>query len=84
MYVTGKIDPMADLELTVLFEVVEDGWIMASLPELPGVLTQGRTLEEARHNILDALSMVLGGDPEASDTEASGTHIERLALALTN
>jgi predicted RNase H-like HicB family nuclease len=36
------------LRLTVVYEDAGDGWIMASIPELPGVLTQGETIDEAR------------------------------------
>jgi hypothetical protein len=36
------------LQLTIRFEPGEDGWIIASIPEVPGALSQGRTREEAR------------------------------------
>lgn len=43
------------VRLTVVYEDSGDGWVMASIPELPGVLTQGATLEEARSMIRSAL-----------------------------
>ncbi len=43
------------LRLTVVYEDAGDGWIMASIPELPGVLTQGETIDEARAMIQSAL-----------------------------
>ena len=39
----------------IVFEVDEDGWIVASLPAVRGVHSQGRTCAEARANVLDAL-----------------------------
>lgn len=52
--------PMSDpLDLTILFEEGDDGWILASVPEVPGVLTQGRSKEEAREMALDALAGML-------------------------
>jgi predicted RNase H-like HicB family nuclease len=33
----------------------EDGWIIAECPDLPGCVSQGRTLPEARKNIADAV-----------------------------
>jgi predicted RNase H-like HicB family nuclease len=33
----------------------EDGWIIAECPDLPGCVSQGRTLSEARENIADAV-----------------------------
>ena len=44
---------------TVAFEEVEDGWIMATAPELPGAVTQGRDMEEARANVREAIELLL-------------------------
>lgn len=51
-----------DVERTfeVLFEEDEDGWIVASVPALPGCHTQGRTLEQARERIGEAIQAYLG------------------------
>ncbi|SRR5581483_3261599 len=34
-------------------------WHVAYVEELPGVNTQGRTLAEARHNLKDALKLII-------------------------
>jgi predicted RNase H-like HicB family nuclease len=47
------------LLLTIVFEDGEDGWVVASIPEVPGANSQGRTREEARANVIDALRGVL-------------------------
>ena len=47
------------LLLTIVFEPDEDGWIVASIPEVPGANSQGRTREEARENVIDALHGIL-------------------------
>ena len=44
------------LNLTIVYEPDEDGWITVSIPEIPGVLSQGRTRKEAREMILSALN----------------------------
>jgi hypothetical protein len=36
------------LHLTILYEEDENGWILTSIPEMPGLLSQGRTKAEAR------------------------------------
>jgi len=41
--------------LTAVYEKHGD-WIVAYLEEIPGVNTQGRTREEARANLQDALA----------------------------
>ncbi len=35
-------------EFHVVYTPIEDGWFLASVPELPGAVTQGRTLKEAQ------------------------------------
>ena len=43
------------LKLTIVFESDADGWVVASVPEVPGALSQGRNRDEARENVIDAL-----------------------------
>ncbi len=42
------------LALTIVCEPGEEGWVIASIPEVAGVFSQGRTREEARANVIDA------------------------------
>ncbi len=65
------------LNLTIVYEPDEDGWIMVSIPEVPGVLSQGRTREEARENVIDALALMLSPEPSDALDER-----EREALQL--
>ena len=51
------------LDLTILYEDGEDGWIVASIPAVPGALSQGRDREEAQENVLDALALMLSPEP---------------------
>ena len=59
------------LQLTIRYESGEDGWIIASIPEVPGAISQGRTREEARANVIDTLRLMLRPEPGAppSDSE---------------
>ena len=43
------------LQFTIVFEEGEEGWIVASVPEVAGADSQGRTRDEARSNVIDAL-----------------------------
>lgn len=75
----GILSVMAEqLDLTIVYEPGEDGWTIASIPEVAGVFSQGRTREEARTNVIDALRLMLSPEPsEGSDQR------EREALRLT-
>ena len=45
-------------EFTAVFE--RDGaWYVACSPEVPGANGQGRTKEEARRSLLDAIALIL-------------------------
>ncbi|MDQ3858875.1 MAG: type II toxin-antitoxin system HicB family antitoxin, partial [Actinomycetota bacterium] len=59
------------LQFTIVFEEGEEGWIVASVPEVPGAHSQGRTRDEARANVIDALRGILelrfGGASEISE-----------------
>jgi predicted RNase H-like HicB family nuclease len=47
----------ASIDFTIAFdEPDKDGWIAAQVLEAPGVLSQGRTREEAREMVLSALN----------------------------
>jgi len=47
------------LHLTIVYEDGGDGWIVASIPEVPGANSQGRSRAEARENVIDALHGIL-------------------------
>jgi len=51
------------LDLTIVYEPGEDDWILASIPEVAGVFSQGRTREAARANVIDALRLMLSPEP---------------------
>jgi len=57
------------LQLTIVYQDGDDGWIIASIPEVPGTISQGRTREETRENVIDALQLMLS--PEPSDKQTS-------------
>ena len=59
------------LQLTITYdEPDEDGWIVARVVQVPGAMSQGRTREEARENVIDALRLMLAPDDDA-DTGSS-------------
>jgi predicted RNase H-like HicB family nuclease len=48
-----------ELQFKVLIEQDENGMYVVSVPELAGCYTQGKTLEEARKRIREAIKLVL-------------------------
>lgn len=47
---------MSELRYTVLFEPAEEGGYVVTCPALPGLVTEGDTLEEAREMARDAIT----------------------------
>ena len=74
----------ASVDFTISFDGPDEGgWIVARVLEVPGAMSQGRTREEARANVLDALQTVLTPDEElASEApEADREHLRFTAAA---
>ena len=42
-------------ELAIVFEPAEEGGYTAFIPAVPGAISEGETIEEAREMVLDAL-----------------------------
>lgn len=75
----GILDGVSEhVDLTIVYEPGEDGWVIASIPEVNGVFSQGRTREEARANVIDALRLMLSPEPAGGDDRR-----EREPLHLT-
>jgi predicted RNase H-like HicB family nuclease len=46
-------------ELTIIFEEGQDGFWVATIPEVPGAFSQGRTKAEARQNVIEAMDELM-------------------------
>ena len=53
-----------ELQFKVLIEQDENGIYVASVLELPGCHTQGKTLEQVRERIKEAIELVLESDKD--------------------
>jgi predicted RNase H-like HicB family nuclease len=54
------------MKLTAVFMQVPEGYV-AFIEELPGANTQGTTLEEARENLREAVTLVLDANRTMSE-----------------
>ena len=70
-------------QLTAVFERTDRWWI-ASIEEVPGVNTQGETLEEARENLREALRLVLETNREIAREQSEGREVIREPFALAS
>ncbi|MHB1036318.1 MAG: type II toxin-antitoxin system HicB family antitoxin [Pirellulales bacterium] len=56
----------------VVYTTIEDDWVMATVPELPGAVTQGRDIEEARTNIREVVELLLQSYCDHAQKDAPG------------
>ena len=52
------------MEYTAIIEKTPNGWYIAQCEQVPGALTQGKTLEEVQENLKEAISLVLESEKE--------------------
>ena len=64
-----------------VFEQSGDWWI-GFVEELPGANAQGRTLDEARENLREAVALVIETNRELARREAAGREVLREELVI--
>jgi predicted RNase H-like HicB family nuclease len=50
---------MGERKFTVDIEKGEDGWFVAQCREIPEAMTQGKTIKEAKKNIVEVINLIL-------------------------
>ena len=64
--------------LKVHFEPSDEGGYTVYVPALPGCISEGNTLEEARKNIREAIELYL--EPEDGQAPPEGGFVEEIAV----
>jgi len=69
------------VELTIILERGEDGFWVATIPEVPGAFSQGATRSEARMNVLTAMEELMAARRAVAMRDRPDPEdVERLAL----
>jgi predicted RNase H-like HicB family nuclease len=68
-----------DLTLNAVYLKVPEGYI-GFVEELPGANTQGKTLEEARENLREAVALVIDANRSLAEETAQGEEVIREPL----
>ena len=61
----------------------EGDWYIAYVEELPGANSQGRTLEEARENLKEAVQLILEANRHMADSYSSDDDVIKEALIIS-
>ena len=68
------------ISISIVYEPVQHGWVQARIEGIPEVITAGRTKDEARELVLDALReylLSIRGNGDAVDRELLDLQIAR-------
>jgi predicted RNase H-like HicB family nuclease len=68
---------------TAVFEPAEEGGFVAFVEEVPGAISQGETLDEARENLREALALMLEVNRENALDGVNESRIVRETIAVT-
>jgi predicted RNase H-like HicB family nuclease len=71
------------MQLTAVFVKVPEACYVAFVAELPGANAQGATLEEARKNLREAVTLVIESNRELAEESVRGQAVTREPLELT-
>ncbi len=66
---------------TAVFEKIGE-WYIGYVEELPGANAQGRTLDEVRGNLREAVELVLRSNRELAENELSGKDVIREEMKI--
>lgn len=69
------------MKYKVFFIKGEDGYIVAECPAIPGCISQGRTIEEAKKNIKEAIELSLECYKKDKKIPEDRTIIEEITIS---
>ncbi|MFC1825185.1 type II toxin-antitoxin system HicB family antitoxin [Thermodesulfobacteriota bacterium] len=70
-----------EMKLTAVFQKFPEGYA-AFVEELPGANSQGKTLEEARENLKEAVELVLETNRKLTEESLAGKDVIREPLIM--
>ena len=65
------------MKLTAIIEKSKDGWLVGQIEEIPAAISQGKTVEEVKSNLIDALKELLAANRESVEKEYIGKKFTR-------
>lgn len=70
------------MQLKIVYEVSDEGGYTVYVPALPGCISEGDSVDEARANIREAIALYLepDDDPEAPLTAPAGSFVEEISI----
>lgn len=70
------------IDFTAIIEKSDDGWFVGQLEELPEVISQGKTIQELKQNLQDALELIILHQRETTLSLYEGKKFIRRKLSI--
>lgn len=71
------------MNYTAIIEKSEDGYYVGQVQEMPEAIAQGKTIDELKQNLLDALQLVIDYQREQTISRYEGRKIIRRKIILS-
>ena len=71
------------MKVTAIIEKSNDGWFVGQIEEMPAALSQGKTIEELKVNLLDALKLLMETNKTTTEIECQGKTVIREEFVLS-
>jgi predicted RNase H-like HicB family nuclease len=71
------------MKFTAIIEKSEDGWFVGQIEEIPAAISQGKTIEELKFNLIDALKLIMEVNRESTEKEYQGKTVIREELMFS-
>ena len=70
------------MNLTAIIEKSKDGWYVGQIEELPAAISQGKTIDELKANLIDAFMLLLETNKENTEKDYIDKNVIREDLLL--
>lgn len=70
------------MKLTAIIEKSDDGWFVGQIEEFPSAISQGKTVEELKANLLDAVTLILETNRLETEKDYQDKDVVREELIL--
>ena len=70
------------MEYTAIIKNVGDGWYMGQCEQVPGAITQGRTIDEVKENLKEAITLILESEKSHCKIRYEGEKYIRRKIAV--
>ena len=70
------------MEYTAIIQKTSDGWYIGQCEQVPGAMTQGKTIEEVKENLKEAIQLVLETEKDLCRKRHEGEKFIRRKIAM--